>query len=279
MSMEKYLDIGGVCLRLTAPEGEVALGRTLEPFLTRERAYTGSLHICLADALPQPRGALVFDDPERRVYAEGDCYVSYVGSTGAPYLRICRGTEGSQAQVLRSEFTKVIGDKILLAAMEVEHLLSAGDSLLLHASFVEVGGEAVLFTAPSGTGKSTQAELWHCLRGARILNGDRAAVKKTAAGFEARGVPFSGTSGICHPAALPLKAVVCLSQAPETKIEKLTGLRAFRRIWEGCSLHTWNRADVEQSTRTVSALLDRVPVYHLACTPDVSAVEALEAVL
>ena len=33
-------------------------------------------------------------------------------------------------------------------------------AVILHASYIDWDGSAILFTGPSGTGKSTQAELW-----------------------------------------------------------------------------------------------------------------------
>ena len=91
-----------------------------------------------------------------------------------------------------------------------------------------------------------------------------------------RGVPFSGSSGICENVTLPLQAIVCLSQARETTIAPLTGIRAFRNIWEGCSVNLWNSVDVANATQTLLEIIRQVPVYQLSCTPDESAVLALE---
>ena len=56
-------------------------------------------------------------------------------------------------------------------------------------------------------------------------------------------------------------------------------MRAFRRVWEGCTVNTWEREDVEKATRTVSEVVSRVPVYHLLCTPDVRAAEVLKNIM
>jgi hypothetical protein len=75
---------------------------------------------------------------------------------------------------------------------------------------------------------------------------------------------------------MPLAAVVCLSQAPETTITRLTGARAFRRLWQECCINVWNPGDLEQASESVSSVISRVPIFHLSCTPDLSAVLALE---
>jgi hypothetical protein len=75
---------------------------------------------------------------------------------------------------------------------------------------------------------------------------------------------------------MPLAAVVCLSQAPENRITRLRGVRAFRPLWEGCSLDLWNQADIALGTQAVVDTVSTVPVFHLACTPDEQAVQTLE---
>lgn len=150
---------------------------------------------------------------------------------------------------------------------------------LLHASFIAWHGRAILFTAPSGTGKSTQAELWRSLRGAQVINGDRVAVMCTKEGILASGVPCSGSSGISRNETLPLGAVVYLSQDEQTWIKRLTGRHAFARIWEGCCVNVWNREDMALCSDSVIHVAKTVPVWHLACRPDETAVETLEAAL
>jgi hypothetical protein len=91
----------------------------------------------------------------------------------------------------------------------------------------------------------------------------------------AEGIPFSGSSRICENRSLPLKAIVYLTQAPQTRCTRLTGAAAFARVWEGISVNTWDRDDLEAVSHTLEQLLDTVPVYQLDCTPDESAVTAL----
>ena len=95
----------------------------------------------------------------------------------------------------------------------------------------------------------------------------------------AHGIPFCGTSGLCRNERLPLTAIVYLSQAAQSSAQPLQGLRAFRRVWEGCSINVWNKKDMDRCTNAVMQTIVQVPVIHLACRPDETAVEALEAYL
>lgn len=251
----------------------------LAPFQTAAQPAEYRLLCEIVDDLPEPEGELLFSSTERRVYRLNGAYVSYIGSENNPYIRVERQGRERSARFLRAAVRNRIGAKSLLTAMEAESMIAGAGGLLLHASCIEHNGEAILFTAPSGTGKSTQAELWREHRDADVINGDRIMVKISETGVHAVGIPFSGSSGICKNRTLPLGAVVYLSQAPENRITPLGGVKAFRKIWEGCSVHTWNREDMAKAMDTVQKLIAAVPVYHLACTPDESAVTALEAVL
>ena len=76
-----------------------------------------------------------------------------------------------------------------------------------------------------------------------------------------------------------MAAIVYLGQAPVTSIRRLRGYAAFKRIWEGCSVHTWEPEQMKAVSALVAATAGYVPVYYMPCTPDESAVEALENML
>ena len=282
--MERWINIAGTVVRVTGPDTDLSPEPgILAPFLLPECPHTYELDIRLADALPSPAGTCVFSDPARRVYRTENALTTYIGSVGKSvddaYIRVVREGNRHTALVKRSAVPDRIHAKTVLAAMEVEHIIVQNGGFLLHAACIEVNGEAILFTAPSGTGKSTQAALWEKYRGAEVINGDRIAVCVSDNGAEARGVPFAGSSGISKSRQLPLRAIVHLAQAPATTVAPLRGYRAFRYLWEGCSVYTWDRADVAQCADTVQRVLAHVPVYHMACTPDEAAVVALEVTL
>ena len=282
--MEQWINIAGNVVRVTGPDADLSPEPgILAPFLLPECPHTHELDIRLADALLSPAGTCVFSDPARQVYRTENALTTYIGSVGKSvddaYIRVAREGNRHTALVKRSAVPDRIHAKTVLTAMEAEHIIVSNGGFLLHASCIEVNGEAILFTAPSGTGKSTQAALWAEYRGAEIINGDRIAVCMGKNGAEARGVPFAGSSGICKSRQLPLRAIVHLAQAKTTTVISVSGYRAFRYLWEGCSVYAWDRNDVAMCADTVQKVLDRVPVYHMACTPDEAAVAALEAAL
>lgn len=282
--MEIKFNLAGMIHRIRGPEAELFPNPgVLEPFLGDWERVDREVTCGIVDQFPEPDGECVYHNAGRWVYRYQDSVITYMGSVqetpANAYIRAERQGNTTDIRVLRSALPDRIPAKTILQGLEAEHLIVRGRGFLFHCSYIEYRGSAILFTAPSGVGKSTQAELWRRYRGAEIINGDRAAVCLTEQGFEARGIPFSGSSGISHDRSLPLKAIVCLSQAPETTIRPLTGVRAFRLLWEGVSVYTWDREDVALCSETVMKTLEQVPVFHLACTPDESAVLALEKAL
>lgn len=279
-NISRYFSIAGVRVCVCAEACELFEDAgILAPFEVEPGAVDHVITCRLVDSLPAPEGELVFRDSGRKVYRNGDAFVSYIGSETAHYIRVERQGTNHAADVLRGTYRDRISEKILLTALEVESVIAQQGAILLHTAWIAHKGEAILFTAPSGTGKSTQAELWCRYRGAEVINGDRAMVRCTETSAEAVGIPFCGSSGISKNRTLPIRAVVYLTQAPQNTVTRLQGVKAFRNIWEGCSVHIWNREDVAKATDAVQRLIAAVPVYHLACTPDEAAVSALEAVL
>lgn len=279
--MKKYYSFAGVDLEIDIPDqwmyeddGHLAgfcVESVNEPYI---------FHFGIADDYLPPMGVCVANTGALRVYDDG---VRYIGSVEQSWENgyaqvIC---DGRQRRVLlkHSSFPGRIGAKTVLNCIAAEHLVAENSGFILHSSFIAHNGGAILFTAPSGTGKSTQADLWQNYRGARIVNGDRSAVRATETGVCVCGIPFSGSSTYCENVTLPLAAIVYLKQAPQTTIRRLRGAEAFRRIWEGVSVNTWDREDVALVSDTVTKVLSHVPVFELACTPDESAILALEGAL
>lgn len=166
-----------------------------------------------------------------------------------------------------------IRTQVLWSAIDLPYTLLFYNVLTIHAAVIQVGAEAILFTAPSGTGKSTQASLWEKYRGAVVVNGDKAALSVRNGTIRAHGLPFCGTSGICSAYDLPVRAIVSLTQSTENTAACLRGAAAVQAIVQnsfGCKPLCFSKI-----IALTSAILDEIPVYRLSCTPDERAVEQL----
>lgn len=175
----------------------------------------------------------------------------------------------------RFGYSRMISDHI-----GMETLFLRKNCLMLHAAFIRWKGKGILFTAPSGTGKSTQAELWKKYERADILNGDRAAVRRDESGcWQAYGLPYAGSSGIYRNEKAPVSAVVVLRQAEENRIRQLGMLEIIQKLYPETTVHQWEPDFIEKALTLLTELAGEVPVYLLECRPDRGAVEAVKNVL
>lgn len=278
--MERSYRFAGVEVTVSMPrERFYADEHRLAPFRAGEVEDAHVFRFEVLDRLPEPEGQCIARTPELRVWTDGGARICCRGPENAPYMHVTHLGREHRVRLLASHYPGPIGTKAVLTAMEAEHLIARAGGFVLHCSYIDRAGRAILFTAPSETGKSTQAELWKRHRGTTIINGDRAAVRLAEGQLLAEGIPFAGSSSYCENRTLPLGAIVYLTQAPGTTIRQLRGYEAFARIWEGVSVNTWDREDMTRVSDAVRRSAETVPVYHLACTPDESAVRALENML
>jgi hypothetical protein len=170
-------------------------------------------------------------------------------------------------------------ERYFWSSVPLAQLLLPKKVVLMHASYIDINGSAVLFTAPCGTGKSTQAELWRVHRNAEVLNGDKAGIFFKDGKVFAGGLPFCGTSKICKNRKLPLKAIVLLRQGKENRVKRLTGFEALQGVINNIYLDLLAPGERQMCIDFVIELLEKVSVFSLECTPDERAVEELEKVL
>ena len=185
---------------------------------------------------------------------------------------------GSRCEVTATErgFKCALDDRFLWAVTALAQLMLFKNTLFLHASYICAGDTAILFSAPCGTGKSTQAALWAEFENAGIINGDKAGICIENDSILACGLPICGTSGICRNETHPLGAVVMLSQGKENKITRLGAAESIAALTGNIYLDLLAPGERERFLPLLLGILERVPVYSFACTPDKAAVAALK---
>lgn len=259
------------------PEGNML------PFLA-DASAPGLKVVCrVLDEPPSPEGTLLSQKGEKAVYRKGrEVFRSLSGQCGGPVSTCIAYEMGSpgaaELTVAEKDWSWSTDHLRLWSTICLPQLLLPFRTLIFHASYIEHKGSGILFTAPSGTGKSTQAELWRVHRSARVLNGDKAGVTLREMPM-AHGLPFAGTSKICENVSLPLRGIVVLSQAPVNSIRRLRPSEAVAAL---CSNLFVDQVIPEEWSLALNLLLDlvaAVPVYALACTPDERAVQTLEQAL
>lgn len=201
---------------------------------------------------------------------DGIHYYFNVGTTLNGYMAVLRGTtlslpvEHKELLLHNLDVTAMLGQELLL----IHH-----NRLLMHASFVRYRGDGILFTGPSGMGKSTQAALWEKYMGAEILNGDKTILHIRQEGVTAYGSFYAGSSGIIRKEDAPLRAIVALRQGKENQIHRLFGREALLELLPHLATALWDGESHLQAMDLALMLAANIPVYVLTCRPDKEAVE------
>ncbi|MCD8023619.1 MAG: hypothetical protein LUF30_11830, partial [Lachnospiraceae bacterium] len=218
-----------------------------------------------------------------------DMFLSYY-EEGAMRYCLCDGAAGPQSCVNYDAECKYLtcalnegtlfrippDMRLLLRYLPMREIMQQNGVLFLHASQIAVEGKGILFTAPSGVGKSTQAKLWKEAQNAKIICNDRTLVRKTAKGWRTYGYPFDGSEPVCSGEVHSLGAVVVLEQAQENQVFRMRATKALSRMMQQMVIDTWNAKARSKAVELLIPLIEEVPIYLLRCTPDQRSTECLK---
>ena len=271
------LNMAGALWRISSPI-ELEVQDSCAPFLAEGGDADCTLDFSLGH--PEIAGTLL-QDRNPRVWETGDSFLIErtfaAASKPAGCVRLCKDDPLHLRGWVYPEHAKRVKDLIqLLDLSDLEITLSYLDTVSLHSSLIRYRDEGILFTAPSGTGKSTQAGLWEQYENADQINGDRSLIRESGGRWTAFGGPFAGSSCIYRNESVPIRAIVVLEQAPENTIEPLNRAEAFRRLYSEMVLPRWNNSAHSRVISIVTRLCTELPVWMLRCTPDQRAVDLLK---
>ena len=149
------------------------------------------------------------------------------------------------------------------------------NGIMLHSSAVVVDGRAYLFTAPSGTGKSTHTALWLKKFGDRayILNDDKPAIRLEDGTFYAYGTPWSGKTNQNVNCRVPIGGICILSRGEKNEIHRVTGKTAVFGLFTQ-TLRPKNEEILNKVMDLLKHIIDIVPIWQLSCnmTPEAAEV-------
>lgn len=150
-----------------------------------------------------------------------------------------------------------------------EQMLSY-DTILFHGSVIAVDGEGYLFTAKSGTGKSTHTRLWRETFGDRavMVNDDKPLLRITKDGVIAYGTPWDGKHRLSTNTSVPLKGICILERSTKNHIIRLDTKEQLRSAYPMMVQQTHKSSNPASARRTmelIDRLMEAVPIYRLSC--------------
>lgn len=155
------------------------------------------------------------------------------------------------------------------------HLLLKYNGCMLHSSGVVVDGYAYLFSANSGTGKSTHTGLWleHFKDKAYIINDDKPVLKKENDSWYVYGTPWSGKYDINANKKELLGGIVFLERSKTNYIEPLQVKDAIPLFYNQTVKSFKKVENIELVLKTLEQVLTENPIYKMGCDISDSAVE------
>ena len=187
-------------------------------------------------------------------------------SSGTPVMRV-EPDPGDLARVALDTASVEEQEYICCGAAFCRELIGH-ERFFLHASAVVYEDAAYLFSAPSGTGKSTHTALWRELfPGSYILNDDKPVLQPGPEGVTVWGTPFAGKTDLQVNRGVPLKGICFLKQDTENHIRPVTDTEALSLLLN----NTWrpkNSHDMALLLDMVEQVMMRTNVYELFCTTE-----------
>lgn len=282
--MYYYLKIAGNLLQLETPD-KFKIAENIRHYFTvpsDNDTIIARYKVIIDSELQYNPEKMLQLNPERFIF-ENDSHeyrVHFAPGTDIPIAYYCEtASDIIEIHILEQAFPNHFFNLRILETLALEKVLLPENMLVLHSSYIIHEGMAILFTAPSGTGKSTQADLWKEYKKAEIINGDRSIMQISDHGIQAHGLPFCGSSGINANKSAPLAGIIMLEQAPENSIQKCPPAMAVRKLYSECSINYWNPQAIEHAFQIIEKIVERIPVYILKCTISEEAVNLVHNTL
>lgn len=207
----------------------------------------------------------------------------YIVSYNAPTWVLCYTMEKETAQsvVFLREYRKECD----LADMEKEILMySIRDAfffhmqkwgrIAVHSASIIYKGKVWLFSASSGTGKSTHAALWkEAGYGIKMFNGDVAVCYEQDGKAFAAGIPWCGTSHTYVNRILPLGGILFLQRSCHNEAGKINLFEGIMRLNARCLTPNWTRELMDKNLFVAEKLIPLIKTGVLYCTPETKAAE------
>lgn len=139
--------------------------------------------------------------------------------------------------------------------------------VLFHSSVVELDGECYLFTARSGTGKSTHTRMWREVFGERavMINDDKPLIKEEDGVFYAYGTPWDGKHHLSVNRRSPIKAICYLERGEKNEIEKVNSQDVTYNLLAQV-YRPRNQEGLIKTLDFADSMLKSIPMYRMKCT-------------
>ena len=236
------------------------LVRSMDPFVICIAGLTAQIYPLFLSTREYCKKYLINAHPELSIQ---------VTSEDLLYEQRMLDIEAEEEGLKRRKFTDPFLERASIQRKLAEELLKR-NVLMIHGSTVALDGEAYMFTASCGTGKSTHTRLWREAFGDRtqMVNDDKPFLEIKPDSVIAHGSPWSGKHGLDTNISVPLKGICVLHRGPENVIRQLYAEEAMEMLLHQSYLP---ETDWENGVTLLKQLAEIVPLWEMECTKDLEA--------
>ena len=271
--MIQYYKIAGIVIKVIGEEINLIEELEYQRFETSCKNENYTVNFRIVNELGSCQGTITYQDEQNIIYDDGK--YRYVNNRF-----LIKKISDNYYNVFIKKNCNEISIRYLFNAMGFDVLLAKEKKLILHASFIAFQNKAILFSAPSGTGKSTQADLWQkYVRGVEIINGDRAIIGIEDNGVKAYGLPFCGTSKITLNQSFNLSTIVILRQGKINKLIELAAKDGYKYLYSQVNWIGWDKKLQINILDLLEKVVNSIKIYYFECLPEQSAVKMLKTMI
>jgi hypothetical protein len=271
-------DIAGIVLEVNSDKLNIT--SKLRAFICNSKKNTDiRVKLKSSKQVKFPEGKVLLDETIRWVkeipYNNKISACFCIGDSDGIEINVEANDEWNEATVtyLESEYDDEYMIRELPCEIVFRNRILLHEGIVIHASAVEYEGKGIIFTAPSGTGKSTQASLWKEHMGSKTLNDDHPALRIVNSKPYVYGTPWSGSSPEALNGSAPLRAIFVLEQATQNSIQLLDKKESVSRLMARCFLPYFECDLMNIAMRNLEKVINSTPVFLMKCRPDKEAVD------
>ncbi|MGX7208653.1 hypothetical protein [Enterococcus innesii] len=137
---------------------------------------------------------------------------------------------------------------------------------LFHGALIDYQNKGILFTGKSGSGKSTQANLWKDLyrNEVRIINGDKPLISYSNGCFAGFGTPWMGKENLGVNDSVKIEAIVTIKQDHVNEIRKLNTSESLDVLMSQVLFPNKENGN-EMLIYLIKRIINIIPIYELKC--------------
>lgn len=190
----------------------------------------------------------------------------YTGDEPSEFTAVVTMDDIKKEKELAPEASDAYLESLALFRKLCHYTLENKQGIIFHCSALMVDEKAYLFTAPSGTGKSTHARLWRELLGdkVKVINDDKPIIRYIDGEFYVYGTPWNGKHRLDTNTRAKIKAVCQIYQAKENVIQKVGASDMLMTVLNQ-TIRPSEMDNYDKLLDLIEKLLTKVNLYRLGC--------------